>query len=153
MKALTINLNFIERYSLNSIDRCAYLLKNMGITPLLISAERTENSQNIHYHVLADDFDDEIEQKLWYEKVYNQDVLNEYSYYKYITKDGNFKFFNDYKAPLSFKGNNEYSELLADIYDNDFSLDGIRLKYPELYIKHYSAIIKMLTLDVPTKKR
>lgn len=148
----TININVIDKLSLKSIDKVRDFLLNYEIKVLCISAERTETSKNIHYHLLIDNYDNATSIILWGLNIWNSTIDNEFSYFNYMIKDGNYKLFNDYQKPIQTKGS-DISLLLDDIYENDISFNAIRIKYPKLYLRYYSTIIKMYTEDYRTVKK
>lgn len=142
--AITINETIIDKYQLKSMDHARNFLKMAyDIETLVITAERTQTSKNIHYHILAAAITEQQERELWHDKIYNSKIDNELNYYNYIIKDGNIKLY-DYTPPIVPKSTSTYEAMLNDIYENDFSFDMIRIKYPELFVKHYQTITKML---------
>lgn len=144
MYAITINLNAIERFKLKSMDNVYDFLTSFDLEVLMISAERTENSKNIHYHVAVQEIPEGISKLLWTSKIYNEFVKDDKGYIDYIAKDGNYKLYNKYVMPVIHSNRTEIELLLDDIYNHDKSVDYIRMKYPKLFLKHYNTILKML---------
>ena len=142
--AITINNNLIEKYKLKSIDDVYEFLKSYNVKPLIISAERNSLNKNYHYHVLSENYDFEIEKQLWADRIYNEIIVNEFSYTEYIKKDGNYKIFNDYVPMIKTDSKSQYSQMVDDIYINNFDSSQIRIKYPTLFVRHFKTIMNMI---------
>ena len=146
LHAITINDSAIKRFKLKSIDSVKEYVEsfNPAYKVYVVSAERTDGSNNSHYHILCSSIEDYDQQLLWANKIWNDEVDNEIMYYEYITKDGNFKLYNDYQQPKYTRSKDEYKNLMNDIYIHDLDLDKIRVKYPKLYVRHYKTILEMM---------
>lgn len=147
MKAITINLTNVQKYKLKSIDDVYSFLDKLKIVVLVIAAERSSLGYNYHYHILTKDYEEDIERYLWSSAIFNETVLNEFSYYDYICKEGNFKIFNDYQPPYKMQSKNQYELMLNDIYTNNVPMQEIRLRYPVLFVRHYNTICKMYNIN------
>ena len=76
-----------------------------------VSAERSEASQNIHYHVLAlvqNEYLTTVVNNLWLNQIFVEKTRNEYAYYQYMIKNGVYKTF-------------DYIPLLPDNVENDYT--------------------------------
>ena len=114
------------------------------LTPKVISCERTEQSKNIHYHIMAECSKEmvyDIYKELWLNQIFTEVTRNEYAYYQYMIKDGNYKTY-DY-TPMVPQKETEYENLLNDIFIHNKSMDEIRIGYPKLFVRYYILITAM----------
>lgn len=145
MLTITININAINKFKLNSIKHVELFLIENKLIPKVISCERTEQSKNIHYHVLAEcpkEMVYDIYKELWLNHIFTEVTRNEYAYYQYIIKDGNYKTY-DYVPQLPDTQTSEYQRLLDDIFVHNKSMDEIRITYPKLFVRYYNTIQSM----------
>jgi len=144
MLTITININAINKFKLNSIKHVEVFLRENKLTPKVISSERTQQSKNIHYHVMAECDSDkvaDIYKELWFNQIFTEVTRNEYAYYQYMIKDGNYKTY-DY-TPIVPETDSQYENLLNDIFIHNKSMDEIRIAYPKLFVRYYSTISAM----------
>ena len=145
MLTITININAINKFKLNSIKHVEVFLRENKLTPKVISSERTQQSKNIHYHVMAECDSDkvaDIYKELWFNQIFTEVTRNEYAYYQYMIKDGNYKTY-DYTPQIPESKVSSYENMLNDIFVHNKSLDEIRIDYPVLFVRHYTTIIQM----------
>ncbi len=135
--AITINnKELTERF--RSIRQVYEHFSLMPITVNIVSVERNEINENIHYHLLisADYPIESVDSKYiwWKELATDTDILK---YQEYIKKDGNYKIYNAISLETQ-EDNTLYTKMLKDC-QKYYRFSDLLVDNPH-YIKHIHKI-------------